>query len=267
MDASGNVWMFGGFGCDSTGPNCSNGLLNDLWEYSGGQWTWISGSNTMNQDGSYGTLGTAAGTNIPGGRQAPVSWIDTTGSFWLLGGYNLDPQGLPNAFNDLWKYSGGEWTWVAGANTVNQKGVYGTQGVPATTNVPGARWSPAAWSDVDVSGHTRLWLFGGQGFDATGDGTLADLWVYKLDPSSPGANQWTWVKGPSSVSQAGIYGIQDNPVVWPYVGDNPGARWGAGYWTDPYGQFWMFGGEGFDSTGTSGSGLLNDLWRYLPFPD
>jgi hypothetical protein len=29
----------------------------------------------------------------------------------------------------------------------------------------------------------------------------------------------------------------------------------------------MFGGEGYDSTTASGGiGMLNDLWRYLPFP-
>jgi hypothetical protein len=30
----------------------------------------------------------------------------------------------------------------------------------------------------------------------------------------------------------------------------------------------MFGGEGFDATGSTGKGysLLNDLWRYLPYP-
>jgi hypothetical protein len=33
-------------------------------------------------------------------------------------------------------------------------------------------------------------------------------------------------------------------------------------------MFWMLGGEGFDATGSSGSGfkLLNDLWRYVPYP-
>jgi len=32
-------------------------------------------------------------------------------------------------------------------------------------------------------------------------------------------------------------------------------------------QFWMFGGEGFDATGSTGKGyqLLNDLWRYVPY--
>jgi hypothetical protein len=30
----------------------------------------------------------------------------------------------------------------------------------------------------------------------------------------------------------------------------------------------MFGGEGFDSAGSTGKfySLLNDLWRYLPYP-
>jgi hypothetical protein len=28
----------------------------------------------------------------------------------------------------------------------------------------------------------------------------------------------------------------------------------------------MFGGEGFDASSGNGNGLLNDLWRYLPFP-
>jgi hypothetical protein len=104
----------------------------------------------------------------------------------------------------------------------------------------------------------RFWLFIGQGFDATGNGSLADLWEFK-------GGQWIWVKGSNSVSQPGLYGIQANPVVWPHVVDDPGSRWGAAYWAAPNG-FWMFGGEGFDSTGGPGNGQLNDLWRYLPFP-
>jgi hypothetical protein len=262
LDASGNFWLFGGFGCDSTGTTCSNGLLNDLWKYSGGQWTWVSGSNTQNQNGSYGVQGTPDPANVPGARQAPVSWIDNTGNFWLFGGYNLSQTGQPNAFNDLWEFdsTAGIWTWMSGADVVNQTAIYGIQGAPAISNVPGARWSPAAWNDVDVLGNNRFWIFGGQGFDATGNGSLGDLWVFK-------SGQWTWVKGPNSVSQIGVYGIQANPVVWPHVVDGPGSRWGAGYWTDPHGQFWMSGGEGFDSVGTNGAGLLSDLWRYLPYPD
>jgi hypothetical protein len=253
-DASGNVWLFGGFGL--SGSSATVGLLNDLWKYSGGQWTWMSGSNALNQDGVYGTQNVAAATNVPGGRQASVSWIDNTGNFWLFGGYNLSSTGQPNAFNDLWEFTGSQWTWVSGANVVNQTGTYGTQGVAAAGNVPGARWSPASWSDS----HGDLWLFGGFGYDTTGDGSLADLWEFK-------GGQWTWITGPNSVSQAGNYGLQANPTVWPHVTNAPSSRWGATSWTDPYGQFWMFGGEGFDSTtNATGNRLLSDLWRFLPYP-
>src|SRR6267378_1954381 len=36
-DAPGNLWLFGGDGYDSAG---TRGLLNDLWKFSAGQWTW-----------------------------------------------------------------------------------------------------------------------------------------------------------------------------------------------------------------------------------
>jgi Galactose oxidase, central domain len=262
-DGSGNVWLFGGFGYDDT--SATPGLLNDLWKFNIATktWTFVNGSTAANADGNYGTQGTpnAANASGPGGRQASVSWFDASGNFWLFGGYNLSATGQPNAFNDLWEFNTttNQWTWVSGASVVNQTAVYGQLGVADPGNVPGARWSPAAWSDVDANGNLRLWLFGGQGYDATGNGSLGDLWVYTK-------GEWIWVKGPNSVSQKGLFGVAPNPVVWPHYTDAPGSRWGAAYWTDPYGQFWMFGGEGFDSAGTNGNGLLQDLERYLPYP-
>ena len=281
LDASGNVWVFGGFGCDSTvvaNPlnHCSNLLLNDLWKYTGGQWTWVSGANTGSQAGTYGTQGTAASGNVPPGRQASVAWIDNLGNFWMFGGFTSGTNG----FNDLWKFDPltTQWTWVSGSKgATSTPGNYGTQGVAASTNVPGARWISAAWSDI----HGNLWLFGGQGYDATGNGSLGDLWEFTLDtttdagnPATIALNQWTWIKGPNAVSQVGLYGVAPDPRVWPHVTNNPGTRWGPAYWTTTHVQngqeqtFWMFGGSGFDSTGSSGKGfrLLNDLWRYLPYP-
>ena len=184
-----------------------------------------------------------------------------------------------NGFNDLWKFDpvASQWTWMSGSKgATSTPGNFGTQGVAASTNVPGARWLSAAWGDT----HGNLWLFGGQGFDATGNGSLGDLWEYALDattdsgnPSTIALNQWTWIKGPNAVSQPGDYGVAPNPTVWPHVTSFPGTRWGAAYWTTTPTQtgdqeFWMFGGEGFDSTGSNGKGfqLLNDLWRYLPYP-
>jgi Galactose oxidase, central domain len=264
IDASGRVWLFGGFGFDDETDTSQPNLLNDLWMLQGGQWTWVNGSSTVNQTGNYGTQGTAAASNVPGARQSSASWLDASGNFWLFGGFDLDSQGHPDALNDLWEFKGGQWTWVSGANVVNQPAVYGTQGVAAASNVPGAAWSPAAW--IDLSGN--LWLFGGQGFDSTGNGSLSDIWEFNVTTS-----QWVWVKGPGSVSQAGVYGTQPNPTVWPHVTNNPGARWAPGYWTvdvpagsPSFREFWIFGGEGEDSTGSNGNFLLDDLFRYLPYP-
>ena len=276
LDASGNVWVFGGFGCDSS-ASCSNNLLNDLWTYNigTGTWTWVSGAKTGNQAGSYGTLGTAAASNVPPGRQASVGWIDGSGNFWMFGGFTSGTNG----FNDLWKFdhTTSQWTWMSGSKgATNTPGIYGTQGVAAAANTPGARWLSAAWGDT----HGNLWLFGGQGYDATGTGSLGDLWEYATsattDPGNPAKialNQWVWIRGPSSVSQIGNYGVGPTPTVWPHVTNNPGTRWAPSYWTTTPLQsgdqmFWMFGGEGFDATGTSSSSssLLNDLWRYVPYP-
>jgi hypothetical protein len=248
-------------------------LLNDLWKYSGGVWTWESGSNSGNQAGNYGTLGTAASSNVPPSRQASAAWIDNQGNFWMFGGFTSGTNG----FNDLWKYDpiANQWTWISGSKgAVSTVGNYGKQGIAAPTNVPGARWLSAAWSDI----HGNLWLFGGEGFDTVGNGSLGDLWEYTLDattdpgnPAKIAVGQWTWIRGSNTVSQPGIYGTAPDPAVWPHATNNPGTRWAPSYWTtkDPvlgY-QFWMFGGEGFDAGGSGGSfNLLNDLWRYLPYP-
>jgi len=277
---SGTVWLFGGFGCDSTvAPNpmdhCSNLLLNDLWAYLGGQWTWVSGAVTGGQAGTYGTQGTASAVNEPPARQASAGWVDNNGNFWMFGGFT----GGTNGFNDLWKFDTvvKEWTWMNGSKgATSTPGNYGIQGLAASTNVPGARWLSAAWSDT----HGNLWVFGGEGFDATGFGSLGDLWEYTIDtttdPGNPSAialNQWTWIKGPNANSQSGNYGVAPNPTVWPHVTNDPGTRWAPAYWTTTPAQtgdqeFWMFGGEGFDSAGSTGKfySLLNDLWRYLPYP-
>ena len=210
------------------------------------EWTWVSGSNIANQAGTYGTEGTAALGNIPGGRNSAVSWTDANGNFWLFGGAGYDPTAMYELLNDLWKYSGGEWTWVSGSNVPNQKGTYGTQGVPAPGNVPGARSNAVSWNDA--SGN--FWLFGGSGYDSTGTtGDLNDLWKYS-------AGEWTWMGGSNVASQKGTYGIQGAPAP----GDVPGARRGAAASTDSSGNFWLSGGNGYDSIGTLG--YLNDLWKY-----
>jgi N-acetylneuraminic acid mutarotase len=110
-DAAGNFWLFGGRGIDSKG---TRGDLNDLWKCSGGQWTWMGGSNTLTGyapvPGVCGTKGTAASGNFPGARVDAASWTDAAGNFWLFGGEGYDSAGTLGLLNDLWKFSGSEWT-------------------------------------------------------------------------------------------------------------------------------------------------------------
>ncbi len=258
VDASGNLWLFGGSGFDSTGRDY---LLNDLWEFnpSTSEWTWMSGSNTVNGTAQYGTLGVAAATNVPGARERAVSSTDQSGNFWLFGGDGYDPagSGANGSFNDLWEFSPStkEWTWVSGGNALNAKGVYGTVGVAASGNVPGARVNADSWADRNGN----LWLFGGVGYDSAGaDYDLNDLWEFNI-----ASKQWTWVSGTSTVNVpggnlcvAGIYGTQGTAAT----ANVPGGRNDATGWIDSSGNLWLFGGLGCDASGTAGA--LNDLWEF-----
>jgi N-acetylneuraminic acid mutarotase len=217
-----------------------------------GQWTWEGGLNTVNGSGVYGTQGTAAASNLPGARYDSSSWTDSSGNFWLFGGYGYGSAVGLGSLNDLWRYSPstGLWTWVGGGNEDNASGVYGTLGTAAAGNLPGARYSASSW--IDSSGN--LWLFGGFGYDATGAvGRLNDLWQY-----SPSSGLWTWVSGGDGENTSGVYGTQG----YDSAGNLPGARYSASSWIDSAGNLWLFGGVGYDSTGAIGN--LNDLWRYSP---
>ena len=220
-----------------------------------GEWTWVSGSSTGNHPGVYGTMGTAAAGNVPGSRQYSAYWTDSNGNFWLFGGNGIDVNGNHAQLNDLWEFNKATnlWTWVGGSNTSKASGVYGTQGVTAATNIPGARAQLRVWQDS--SGN--VWLFGGLGYDSSGAlGSLNDLWKY-----TPPTKQWTWMGGSSTGganNQAGIYGTLGAPSA----ANIPGGRDGAAGWTDKNGNLWLFGGQGYDATKTLGN--ENDLWEYTP---
>jgi N-acetylneuraminic acid mutarotase len=248
-DASGNFWLFGGLGFAQSG---NEGYLNDLWKYDPmiNQWTWVAGDNTVNQMGVYGTEGTAASTNKPGGREFAVTWSDASGNLWLFSGEGY-PFGPPGQLNDLWKYNiaSGQWTWVNGDNSASNNGVYGVKTVPNDANKPGARHSSVSWTDP--SGN--FWLFGGTGLARTGSSVhfLDDLWKY--DPVN---DQWTWMSGENDLDFNGTYGNENIPDP----SNEPGGRRMAVSWTDVSGNLWLFGGLGFAESGTYGS--LNDLWKY-----
>jgi hypothetical protein len=120
------------------------------------QWTWVSGSKIANHAGVYGSLGTAAPSNIPGTRSDAVGWIDAGGDLWFFGGNGYGSVGT-DVLNDLWQYSAGEWSWMGGSNLPNESGVYGTQGVASSSNVPGARFTGASWTvRPEISGFSAV---------------------------------------------------------------------------------------------------------------
>ncbi len=250
-DSLGNIWLFGGGGYDSNG---TYGKLNDLWRYdpASGEWTWMAGSDIVDQQGIYGTKGTGSTANIPGARHGSISWIDAEGKLWLFGGEGFDNDGSSGYLNDLWRYdpASGEWTWMAGSDTSDQAGTYGTKGAGSTTNIAGARFRSISW--MDDTGN--LWLFGGHGLDGSGaSGNLNDLWRY-----DPATGEWTWMAGSHVIGAQGTYGTFG-------IGSTtniPGARNGSISWMDDTGNLWLFGGYGRDGSNTPGR--LNDLWRYEP---
>ncbi len=254
VDSAGNVWLLGGDGMASSG---TGGLLNDLWKFSNGQWTWVSGSDVGAEPGVngawqgtgvYGTKGVADATNVPGARSGASGWADSSGNLWLFGGEGVDSMGKLGPLNDLWKYSNGEWTWMAGSNLANQFGTYGTQSAGAPGNTPGGRTGASTWTDSQGN----LWLFGGLGADDATVGKcnllpepclLNDLWKYSN-------GQWTWVGGSNIIDAPGNYGTQGLAATnnW------PPPRTSAVAWTDSSGNFWLFGGNFVDD--------FNDLWKY-----
>ena len=264
VDANGDFWLFGGR-IYIVYLNGWAGYENDLWKYSPStnEWAWMGGNSslpsncTLNDScgwgGTYGTQLTPSTSNLPGAREDSTTWTDSNGDFWLFGGFGYDSAHIRGDLNDVWRFdpSTGAWEWVNGSDTVGattysgQSGSYGTRGTASAANHPGGRTVALGW--IDQNNH--LWVFGGDGFDATGNfGILGDLWEF-----NPSTNQWTWMTGSSAVSPSpsyGTFGIAG-------TGNDPGARLGAAVWSDQTRNLWIFGGT--DIT----YGVFNDAWEYL----
>jgi len=261
-DKDGKLWLYGGSGFDSIGQL---GDLNDLWVFDPDtkQWAWMNGDATLpgtgyGNPGVYGTKGTPAPANNPGGLSTAFTWTDASGNAWVFGGSGFDVNGTIGLPNNLWKFDSSlrEWAWMEGSSPFYppwiHPSVYGTQGTFASDNVPGSRWLGAAWTAAD--GH--LWLFGGAGFDSQGNsGYLNELWQY--DPST---NEWAWMAGPNVMQCAPDSNQQNcgNPSVYgqfgvPAPGNLPGGRGQFANWTGKDGHFWLLGGSGLD-----------DFWEFDP---
>lgn len=251
VDKAGNFWLFGGN---------SHGFKNDLWKYnpSINKWAWLKGYTTKDSMGIYGVKGVADTANMPGARGNMVTWADSSGNLWLFGGYGVygkSISGYPlyNDFNDLWKYTPAtnQWVWVNGSNTAGESGKYGTKNIPGTANRPGGRNNAIGWKDSKGN----LWLFGGYGYDEDStEDFLNDLWQYTIHN-----DQWQWMWGDSIVNQQGVYGVRGIAGS----ANKPGGKVLSSGTTDKNGNFWLFGGRGYQKV-AGNQYYLNDLWQYTP---
>lgn len=257
-DASGNLWIFGGFGNGASGATQSQ--LNDMWKYdvSTGNWTWITGDSSRNKNGIYDTKGVAAASNKPGARYSPLSWQDVNGLFYLMGGHGYPGSGsTANVLNDLWTYNIATnlWTWVGGDSVFNTTGAnHGTKCTLASSNQPGGRRYGATW--IDNTTHD-LWMMGGEGY-GSGSGTkgyLSDMWVYDFS-----GGKWMWANGNSVINNYGVYGTKGTSAA----ANTPGARYHLTHtdWIDNSGNLYLFGGLGYTTPTVGGTGYLNDMWRF-----
>jgi hypothetical protein len=125
----------------------------------------MSGAQGNADSGSvYGTLGVGSAATTPGHRAFAISAVSPSGDLLLYGG----SWGNAEYYNDLWKFDGTYWTWIAGSSSPGQAGVYGTRGTPALSNEISAR--RAHHGAIDAEG--SIWLFGG----TNGTSYFNDLW-------------------------------------------------------------------------------------------
>ncbi|MBB1284478.1 T9SS type A sorting domain-containing protein [Flavisolibacter sp. BT320] len=179
VDKDNNLWLYGGYTIYNNVENVFGlnfrSTLADLWLFNTttGLWTWMGGEKFQPPPffksaapPVRGSKGVPSVDNHPGLVRSAVSWTDAAGKFWLLNG------------DDLWRYDplNSTWTWVSGDD--NDPGAYGTKGVAAQGNEPGARSEAVSW--MDAAG--KLWLFGGSGFATTSTtGYLNDLWNFGVE--------------------------------------------------------------------------------------
>jgi hypothetical protein len=103
---------------------------------------------------------------------------------------------------------------------------------------------------VDNAGN--LWLFGGTTEYAV---DYNDLWEY-----SPSTGFWAWTGGPNTTNSTGSFGTEGMAAS----SNVPPSRDTSVTWVDGFGNFYLFGGNGFVVSDPLYPSVLNDLWKYVP---
>lgn len=237
-DAQGNLWLFGGV---LTGVN---NYTNDLWKFDGTSWTWMKGSNTGDPTPVYGELGIPHPDNTPGGMFTPYTWTDAQGDQWVLnahGGERAWDGDLSTLSHDLWKFNGDDWSWEG----TSYETLHPLRDTGCESTQPNGNPNPRVFQSSSTDSMGKMWVFGGHligGDDqfAICGGRLTDLWSFD-------GSAWTLESGSDLTDQAASYGTQGVP----HPDNRPGPGLARPSWSDPDGNFWLFGGD-----------ENNILWRF-----
>lgn len=101
-DNNDNLWMYGGFiyTLAGTGP-----VYSDMWTYfkSCNQWSRMQNGNYSDALPVYGTMGVPDVNNRPGWKMGTAHWQDTTGNFWMWGGFSNITDTIYTS--DVWRYT------------------------------------------------------------------------------------------------------------------------------------------------------------------
>ena len=202
-------------------------------------WTWMNGDKNPPLSGNVGE------------RYGHLIVNDNNGNVYMFGGAGNASSGKSYR-NTLYKfnYSSNSWILLRGGTPQfeNNLGIYGVQGVPSSTNDPGARAFCEGW--IDNTGN--LWIFGGFGYGELPNSTGMKNEISKYNPNT---NQWTWVWGDNSGPTYGTKGVTSST-------NKIGRRQESAFWKDNNNNFWIYGGRGASSN--SSDGILSDLWKYDP---
>lgn len=260
----GNFYLYNGtFGSTST-----YGI--DLWKFNTttNNWVYIKGPGITSGGNSYDftsyekIAGLVEDENTPGGTgKFGAQWNDSEGNLWIYGIYGKFTNEVNNTSYssvDLWKFNSVQkkWQWINGNENSFFKSYtgdlinYGTLNTENKRNAPGRRLDAMSWTDSTGN----LWMFGGQVTSV--NSYYQDLWMY-----NKASNNWVWKGGIKNADYGfnrhanyGAQGIYSSTNI-------PGARVRGKTWTDAQGNFYLYGGYGFDETSTT-EGYLNDVWKY-----
>jgi hypothetical protein len=150
---------------------------------------------------------------------------------------------------------------IGGSSVTSDSGVFGTKGVPASSNR-----LPNRYGHCLVRDSSNLYVFGGYGWSSSGYYYYyrADLWRFSLNTVRPRVcmlapfshgfglqKLWTWIGGTSSLSASAVYGVQaiGSPTT------RPSAKINAAMVIDKANMIWLLHGY-------TGSAYLSDVWTY-----